>query len=221
MGLGHSPSIVMDGLVFSIDAGNSRSYAGSGLTANGLVGGIGGSLASGVGFGTTNNGYFIFNGGNYINIPSSSSMIYGTASRTVMNWSRITANDGSTHASFAYGQSALNQAFFIGVSGLNPFCGAWGNDLSSSGFGVTLNSWFHTTCVFDGTTAFLYVNGVLATSASKSWNTSNVGKSYIGRQVDNAQYWAGHIGQVHLYNRALSLAEVKQNYNATKKRYGK
>jgi len=31
MGLGHSPTIITDGLVFSLDAANSRSYSGSEL----------------------------------------------------------------------------------------------------------------------------------------------------------------------------------------------
>ena len=70
MGLGHSPSIVMDGLIVSIDAGNLRSYSGSGSSAFGLVGGIGGTLVNGVGFTSTNNGSFIFDGTNdIINVP--------------------------------------------------------------------------------------------------------------------------------------------------------
>jgi hypothetical protein len=219
MGIAYNTSIVMDGLVFYLDAANPRCYSGSGLTANGLYGGIGGTLVSGVGFGTTNNGYFIFNGSNYVNIPNDN-FIYGTSSRTIMNWSRITSNDGSTHASFAYGRNAANQAFFIGVNGLDPFCGAWANDMTSSGYAVSLNSWFHTACVFDGTTAFLYVNGILATSAAKSWNTVNVNTTYLGRQVDNGQYWNGHISQAQIYSRALTAAEIKTNYNGTKKRYG-
>ena len=31
---------------------------------------------------------------------------------------------------------------------------------------------------------------------------------------------SGNIPQVQIYNRALSASEIKQNYNATKKRYG-
>ena len=29
-----------------------------------------------------------------------------------------------------------------------------------------------------------------------------------------------NLGQVQIYNRALSAAEIKQNYNATKRRFG-
>ena len=220
MGISAGPSGVSDGLVFQLDAANLRSYSGSGNTANGLVAGIGGTLVNGVGFGSTSNGFFIFDGTNdYVNMPSAS-LIYGSSSRTMMSWSRITSNNGSTYASFAYGNPGNNQAFFIGVYGLNPFCGAWANDLTATSTFISLNTWFHTVCVYDGTTAFLYVNGILATSASKSWNTSDVNRAYLGRQIDNGQYWTGHIAQVQLYNRVLSATEVLQAYNAQRTRFG-
>ncbi len=220
MGVIAGANINDNGLVFSLDAANFRSYSGSGLTSNGLVGGIGGTLVNGVGFTSTNSGSFIFDGTNdYINIPSDN-LVYGASSRTMLSWSKISANDGSTHASFGYGNPSTNQAFFIGVYGLNPFCGAWANDLTDGSTSVGLNTWFHTACVFDGTTAYLYVAGILTTYATKNWSTLNANRTYLGRQVDNGQYWNGNIGQVQLYNRALTAKEIKQNYNATKKRYG-
>ena len=220
MGISAGPNNVSDGLVFQLDAANLRSYSGSGITANGLISGIGGTLVNGVGFGSTSNGFFIFDGSNdYVNIPSAS-FIYGSSPRTMMSWSRITYNNGSTYASFAYGNPANNQAFFIGVYGLNPFCGAWANDLTATNTFISLNTWFHTTCVYDGTTAFLYINGILATSASKGWNTTDVNRAYLGRQIDNGQYWTGHIAQVQLYNRVLSATEVLQNFNAARNRFG-
>ena len=66
MGLKHHPRIVTNGLVMYVDASNTRSYSGSGLTANGLIGGIGGTLVNGVGFTSTNNGIFTFDGTNDI-----------------------------------------------------------------------------------------------------------------------------------------------------------
>ena len=220
MGISAGPNGIPDGLVFELDAANQRSYTGTGLTANGLVSGLGGTLVNGVGFGSTSNGFFIFDGSNdYVNIPSTN-LVYGTSSRTMMSWSRITSNDGSTHASFAYGNPSTNQAFFIGVYGLNPFCGAWANDLTATNTSISLNSWFHTACVFNGTTAFLYVAGILTTSIAKAWNTSDVNRAYLGRQVDTGQYWNGHIAQVQLYNRVLTSTEILQVYNAQRTRFG-
>ena len=71
MAVGYNPSIVSDGLVFYIDAASSRCYSGSGNTANGLVGGIGGTLVNGVGFTSSNNGSFVFDGSDdYISVPN-------------------------------------------------------------------------------------------------------------------------------------------------------
>jgi hypothetical protein len=220
MGLAHSPGIISDGLVFYLDAANRRSYSGSGNTTYSLVGNAIGALNNGTGFTSLNNGNFTINGGGgqHINI-SNNNFVYGSSPRTVMSWSKITSNDGSTHASFSYGSVGSNQAFFIGVYGLNPFCGAWANDLTAGNTSVSLDTWFHTACVYDGTTAYLYVAGILTTYAAKGWSTVS-NNAFIGRQVDSGQYWFGNIAQVQLYNRALSATEILQNYNATRKRFG-
>ena len=87
MGLAHSPSIISDGLIFYLDAANRRSYSGSGLTANGLVGGIGGTLVNGTGFSSTNNGSFFFDGTNdYIEVSNSNLLTFGTNPFTIDFW---------------------------------------------------------------------------------------------------------------------------------------
>ena len=56
MGIDIGPIETTDGIVFHIDAGNSRSYSGSGITLNGLVSGTGATISGGVGFSTANVG---------------------------------------------------------------------------------------------------------------------------------------------------------------------
>ena len=50
-------------------------------------------------------------------------------------------------------------------------------------------------------------------------NTTS-GSAQLGRQVNTGEYFAGYIATVYNYNRALSAAEVLQNYNAQKARLG-
>ena len=64
MGIISGANLISDGLVYSLDAANFRSYSGSGLTSFGLVGGLGGTLVNGVGFTSANSGSFIFDGTN-------------------------------------------------------------------------------------------------------------------------------------------------------------
>ena len=64
MGIAYNTSIVSDGLVFALDAANSRSYVGSGLTAYSLVNTFNLSLNNGVGITSSNAGMFVFDGTN-------------------------------------------------------------------------------------------------------------------------------------------------------------
>jgi K+-transporting ATPase c subunit len=65
----------------------------------------------------------------------------------------------------------------------------------------------------------IYVNGSLDYSNGTTITTA-VGTVYIGASFDNREWWNGRIAQVLFYNKKLTAAEIKQNYNATKRRYG-
>lgn len=93
----------------------------------------------------------------------------------------------------------------------------------------TFNAWNHVTLTYDGSTNAIYRNGVLANSASETGSITNilslpfiVGAQYNANNSYNlpTDGFNGWIGQVSLYNRALSAAEVLQNFNATRKPYG-
>ena len=67
----------------------------------------------------------------------------------------------------------------------------------------------------------LYLDGILNVSGtSKTRTIPSPSQAFIGRfQISSPQYHVGRVSLIHLYNRALTAAEVLQNYNATKKRY--
>jgi hypothetical protein len=88
MGVIAGANINDNGLIFSLDAANFRSYSGSGLTSFGLVGGIGGTLVNGAGFGSTNLGYFIFDGTNDYLVTSAINLS-STNNITVLFWTKI------------------------------------------------------------------------------------------------------------------------------------
>ena len=69
MGVFAGPEIVEDGLVLALDAGNTKSYPGSGTTWTDLSGnGNNGSLVNGVGYNSGNLGSLSFDGVNdYVN----------------------------------------------------------------------------------------------------------------------------------------------------------
>ena len=63
-GFANNAPIVTDGLVFYVDAGNNKSYPGSGTTCTDLVGGNDGTLTNGPTFNSANGGNILFDGSN-------------------------------------------------------------------------------------------------------------------------------------------------------------
>ncbi len=216
MGLSHSPSLVMDGLVFSIDAGNSRCYSGSGLTAFSLNNNINMTLNNGVGFTSSNNGIFIFDGSDDFISSASNSGISGTQSRTLCAWSKF--NNITSSVVCGIGEADFYKLFEIH---------AYQNKITGHRYGaetigpdISTGVWYFTAYSYDGTTSRLYLNSSLVASTVETLNTTNTTLT-IGRKTYSANSnMNGNVPQVFLYNRALSAQEIKQNYNATKKRYG-
>ena len=214
MGAKSGPRIVKDGLVFDVDAAAIRSYSGSGLTANGLISGIGATLVNGVGFGSTNNGYFIFDGTNdYLDAGNISDI--QISSGTISAWTRASSPGGGFRGivakQFAYGMF-YTDSVFVAYDWQAPAT-------RSSGINIADGFWKNVVLTFSGGTGNLYLNGssVLSTTYNISNNSYNL---FIGAEANANQYAACNIAQVLIYNRVLSNQEILQNYNATKRRYG-
>ena len=234
MAVGYNPSIVSDGLVFYLDAANRRSYSGAGLTANGLVGGIGGTLVNGVGFTSSNNGYFSFDGTNdFINITTDVLDI-GTSNFSVSVWFKTSATQmGSLIANqVSNGWNGFN--FQVNGGGYILPTVDWGNSQQygalSSSTAYNDNVWREVTFVMNGATVSnwkLYINGVQVSATLEGGSVSTISGSGIGNTVPLTigyrtfgNYFLGQIGVTKIYNRALTEQEILQNFNATRFRYG-
>jgi hypothetical protein len=86
-----------------------------------------------------------------------------------------------------------------------------------------LNEWRLVGWTFDGSSQNFYVDGVLQSSiADTSGSYGFTGNSgfIIGARTDTSgTFYKGNVGQVQIYNIALSATEILQNFNATKKKY--
>jgi hypothetical protein len=82
---------------------------------------------------------------------------------------------------------------------------------------LPLNTWRQVVCSWNGSALATYVNGTLAGSEPIAGVTSQDGglQYYIGRRWDNNEYIIAEIGQVLVYNRAITATEVAQNYSVT------
>lgn len=129
----------------------------------------------------------------------------------------------STDNSFALWFSG--GSFYFGVNTGGTF---YYTSSSSASVGV----WYHLVHTYNGGTQYLYINGVLASTYNSSasgnitYNTSNtllaIAGDWNGPGYDSGMNVTldGKMPIVRIYNRALSAAEVLQNYQATRKRFG-
>jgi hypothetical protein len=141
-------------------------------------------------------------------------------------WIKRTGVGGTAAAWLAqiYTGSAVNIAIQTnGVSALSDqvgggyFNGGWvtGNPIT-----MPLSNWVYVTYTYDGIRIRSYSNAVFIGSVNGSGAASDQGTQYrIGRRWDNADYVVGELGQVLVYNRALTGAEILQNYRATSNVY--
>jgi len=223
MGQYGGPKLPLSSLSFLLDAGNPTSYSGTGLTVFNLVSaGIGATLVNGVGFGTTNLGFFNFDGTNdYINVPISSSLF--TTEGTMIVWLK---NDEATPASqsntgfigFGSGGNEDHYPWTDGTAYLSTFRNARTGSIPLSGSVTRTN--IHMVSVTSSSSEWkLYQNAVLqyTTSSSGSVTMSN---TRIGYSVSQSYNYKGKVYYFMLYNRALTADEILQAYNAQKSRYG-
>ena len=94
--------------------------------------------------------------------------------------------------------------------------------VNTSTAGVVNNQWNNVVATWDGTNKRIYVNGVLrATSATLTGpvTQNTTGAAFIGIYGGGGYPFNGRIAQTQIYNRALTAAEIQQNFNATRSRY--
>ena len=94
-----------------------------------------------------------------------------------------------------------------------------GSPSITSSVNMTVDVWYHLTFTSNGTTSDLYLNGVNVGTVGHA--PSGWGNYFaMGMIVQTGEYYKGSIGTTQIYSRALSAVEVKQNFNATRTRYG-
>jgi hypothetical protein len=217
MAIGSVVSIVTDSLVMCFDAANSRSYT-SGNTWADLTNNSTANVSVLTYAGSGGTAHFSFSGGQDIRaqVTGVSAWQYGTGPRTVMAWAYPTSlSDWKQVFGWGSGNST--------ASGLAINAGKWATfSHNSMGYpsnsNAVVNTWSHVAITHSSSGYEIYINGVLDKSGADTINVTQ-STAYIGASFDNREFWSGRIAQVLFYNKKLTAAEIKQNYNATKGRY--
>jgi len=226
MGAYGGPDIITDGLVFAIDAGSGRSYPGSGTVATDLVGSSNGTLTNGVGFSSSNGGYWDFDGtDDYIGVDN-----LGLSSHTIEGWIK-SDNASQGGGGFATIKSVIGN--YDGGSSKYTYIGfiptlTWRIDDGSishqtvAGAGtISVDTWYNVALTYNASNGVTvgYLNGVQQGTINF---TSNITFNSIPFNLCKSQagvYFDGSVALSRCYNRALTAAEVLQNYNAQKNRF--
>lgn len=219
-------TIVQQGLVLNLDAGNPYSYAGAGTTWYDVSGNnYSGSLTNGPVYNTTNGGVIVFDGSNDYVVSSNFTPNFST--KTLSGWVKLSSIsqqggglitlqsiDGLVFDSIVYNETG--QGWGFGSNGFSRT--GWSNVLETS-----TSEWVNITATYENSNYRLYRNGTLIQTLTSfgalNFNfNSNVQLGY--RHLGSSGYLAATISQGFVYNIALSAAQVLQNYNATKGRFG-
>lgn len=227
MSVHNGPNIIESGLVLCLDAGDPRSYAGSGTVWTDRSGnGNNGTLVNSVGYNSSNRGSLVFDG---INDYSSFSSIISTKPFCISFWVRLTSVKNqcfySSRTILGHGISIFALGGAVGSNIIRFDTGDIANQWTT-GYAPASNTWVNIVLQVNDTSKQLYANGAFISSIDFSASIINIsptiatiGASQInGTGYDN--YLAGNIAQVFIYNRALSADEIKQNFEATRSRFG-
>lgn len=159
-------------------------------------------------------GSFSFNGSDYIDI-SNSALISGTNPFTIESWTNKTS--GSYGAILDNYGSGYANGIWWATAGLYIQGSVYHSDYSNSMAGI-----HHSACTRDSSgNVVLYRDGVQVNTGTLTGSVPTNINWRIGADVNGAsEAMNGSIYNIKVYNRVLSASEIRQNFNATRGRYG-
>ena len=213
---------VRNGLVLELDPTNTASYSGTGNTWYDLSGNrLNGTLLNGASYsGSGTSSSFVFDGVNdridFGTVPANT-----TGRSTIGCWAKTTTTATCMTVTFdSYGAMYINRfttgkilAFFDQTTGNNSSA-----DVSVTS--VNDGKWHYLAATNNGTTCSMYIDGVLDKTYSETPSYGTSIYNQIAGQADGNNHMNGSIGFAHIYNRALSAYEIKQNFDFYRTRYG-
>ena len=219
MSYSYGKSIVTDGLVFYVDAANSKSYPGTGTTWTDLIKEASGSMSNmdNTNHSSSNGGIMTFDGSNeHVDIGNPISFNSSFSCCLFFKTGDSSGND------VFLGKYDGNSGFWVGTTDNETITWQAGGNISTTTT-VTDNTWRMLTLTYDGSYRKMYFNTTLELTSSSNLSSTNFGSGDItmGKfgQHPSGFYWGGSIGFLMMYDKSLSLSEITQNYNALKNRF--
>jgi len=208
--ISRSTSFVTSGLIMQLDAYDRASYSGSGTTVNDLTGSYTHTL-TGASF-TILNGIRCFDctTGNNRVVVNGTGPTLPTTGYTYITWARLMSSN-SGFRTLLYTNSPKYTPITI-PNGTGTL-GYWDSSFKTSGYDVSSSSdtWVQFAVVGDSSSQTFYING---SQVGSTINAGSGGRTHWGwGNNDTAGQPWGHVANLFLYDRKLSLEEIIQTYN--------
>ena len=226
MALHHNPRIVTSGLTFLMDPADTNSYPGTGTTVKNIAGTVIDGTLTGATFVDSYQGIFDLDGTDDIigYGSSAASLVQGLPAVTMGLFFKLdaTASLRGLIGTLNYGCTE-NLGLVASGTSLQFYndtttCYSVGQSIVSTG------KWIYAVGTYDGNTTKIYgiTEGTLSTSSgtSKTGNTNTFGSEFRVMAPYHSYRTNGQGSLAFVYNRALSEAEVLQNYNVHCTRLG-
>jgi len=221
-----TPPIVTSGSLLYLDAGNSASYPGTGGTWYDLSGNNNNTFSSSnTVFNSANGGYFNFTDPGWFQTTSSKYNVTYTG-KSIFMVGKLTGAMGSGTYRCLFGSNGSNRNFnlyfyYTGSAYELHFAQGYGGGSGgiSTPLTYTFGNWFTcgVTMTTDGTMTYYFNGQQFSTSSGTFYQYLTTTSENVGAS-DN--YWSGPISVTAVYSRALSSAEMLQNHNSVRSRYG-
>lgn len=225
----YAKAVSQRGLTFHLDSSLPESFVSANtnwydLTSNNYTG----TLTNSPTYDSTNGGSLVFNGSTtYVTMGTAMDFATYTSGFSIELWVYPTSAAAySSIFSSAATTSGTDWQVYVWYNTSSQFgttqrYSATQNDFSTTNV-FAVNNWYNVVVTSNNTTCYIYVNGVLQTSAA----TGQINNQPAGREVRLGNFkgypaqYTGKISGCSVYNRPLTATEITQNYNIQKGRFG-
>jgi hypothetical protein len=219
-------ALVTNGMLLNLDAANSTSYPGNGITWTDLSGNSNnGTLYNGVTYSSANGGSLVFDGADdYADITSNS---FGSATvLTIEGFIKWVSGTGGMFLGFST-YDVWTQSGTLGYNnGGSNVIGISSTKVSSLNL---VGNWHHYTFVMRSSgllsTNKIYIDGVdmgaLSAVVQNDGNIPGLNNNLRLSSWNNGGFYGNmQYANLRIYNRELTISEIQQNFNTYKSRFG-
>nr|MCU0345062.1 LamG domain-containing protein [Ignavibacterium sp.] len=166
---------------------------------------------------------FVYNGfsSDRIQVAGTSNLNFSTGGFSISAWIKFTgiAGSGNNYPIVSKHICGEQSGYILMLyNGKLTFwlAGASGYNILSTNEDYTDEIWHQVVAVYDGTSKFIYVDGVLKNSITFNYSVTNSADWALGGYNGCNGGFNGKVDEIKIYNRPLSAAEVLEDYNLTR-----